>query len=92
MADVSKIKLPDDTTINIKDSRISGIDSTPTSGSNNVVTSGGVYTAIDLATQNLVSYPTFEIDDSMHLNMNSVDEDALSLFSLNSDGHLIMTV
>lgn len=46
MADVSKIKLPDNTEVNVKDSRISGVDSTPTSGSANVVTSGGVYTAM----------------------------------------------
>lgn len=47
MADVSKIKLPDNTEVNIKDSRIPGIDSTPTSGSTNPVTSGGVKTALD---------------------------------------------
>ena len=46
MADVSKIQLPDNTTLNIKDYRITGVDTTPTSGSSNVVTSGGVYTAI----------------------------------------------
>lgn len=46
MADVSKIKLPDNTEVNIKDSRISSIDSTPTSGSTNPVTSGGVYDSI----------------------------------------------
>lgn len=46
MADVSKIKLPDNTEVNIKDSRIPGIDSTPTSGSTNPVASGGVYAAV----------------------------------------------
>lgn len=46
MADISKIKLPDNTVVNIKDSRILGIDSTPTSGSTNLVTSGGVKTAL----------------------------------------------
>ena len=46
MADVSKIKLPNGTTLDIKDGRITGIDSTPTSSSGNVVTSGGVYTAL----------------------------------------------
>lgn len=46
MADVSKIQLPNGTVLNIKDGRITGIDSTPTSSSGNVVTSGGVYTAI----------------------------------------------
>lgn len=46
MSDVTKIKLPDNSELNIKDYRIPGVDSTPTSGSNNVVTSGGIYTAI----------------------------------------------
>ena len=42
---------------------------------------------------NFVTYPTFSIDDSnMHLNMSSPDSSSLSLFSLDSDGHLIMTV
>lgn len=47
MPDVSKIRLPDSTEVNIKDSRIAGVDTTPAAGSENVVTSGGVYTAID---------------------------------------------
>lgn len=51
MADVSKIKLPDNSVVNIKDARITGVDTTPTSGSTNVVTSGGVYTAIEDAAQ-----------------------------------------
>ena len=46
MADINKIKLPDNSIVNLKDYRISGVDSTPTSGSDNVVTSGGVYTAL----------------------------------------------
>ena len=42
---------------------------------------------------NFVTYPTFSIDDSnMHLKMSSPDSSSLSLFSLDSDGHLIMTV
>ena len=47
MSDVTKIKLPDNSELNIKDYRIPGVDSTPTSGSNNVVTSGGIYDAIN---------------------------------------------
>lgn len=46
MSDVTKIKLPDNSELNIKDYRIPGVDSTPTSGSNNVVTSGGIHTAM----------------------------------------------
>lgn len=47
MADVSKIKLPNNSEVNIKDYRIPGVDNTPTSGSDNIVTSGGIYTAIN---------------------------------------------
>lgn len=47
MSDVSKIKLPDESVLNIKDYRIPGIDTEPISGSDNVVTSGGVYEDID---------------------------------------------
>lgn len=43
MADISKIKLPNNSVVNIKDARIAGVDTTPTSGSTNVVSSGGVY-------------------------------------------------
>lgn len=46
MADISKIKLPDNTVVNIKDYRIPGVDTTPTSGSSNVITSGGIYQAL----------------------------------------------
>lgn len=45
MADVKKIKLPDNTIVNIKDYRIPGVDTVPTSGSGNVITSGGIYAA-----------------------------------------------
>ncbi len=50
MADVKKIRLPNNQEVNIKDYRIPGVDSTPTSGSDNVVTSGGIYTAIQSST------------------------------------------
>lgn len=46
MPDVSKIRLPDNSEVTIKDSRISGVDTTPTSGSGNIITSGGVKTAL----------------------------------------------
>ena len=45
MADVKKIRLPNNEEVNIKDYRIPGVDTTPTSGSDNVITSGGVYAA-----------------------------------------------
>ena len=46
MADVNKIQLPDNSVVNIKDYRIPGVDSTPTLGSDNVVTSDGIASAI----------------------------------------------
>lgn len=42
---IKKVKLPNNSVVDINDARISGIDTTPTSGSTNVVTSGGVYSA-----------------------------------------------
>lgn len=47
MADVNKIKLPDNSEYNIKDYRIPGIDTTPISGSENLITSGGVHKDIE---------------------------------------------
>lgn len=58
MADVQKIKLPDNSIVNIKDYRIPGVDNTPTSGSSNVITSGGVYSAIP----SIQALTTSEID------------------------------
>ena len=55
MGDISKVKLPDNQTYNIKDSRITGIDTTPTSGSGNVITSGAVYTGLSGKQNTLVS-------------------------------------
>lgn len=49
MAAINRIKLKNGTYLDLKDSRIPGIDSAPTSGSTNAVTSGGVYTAIQNA-------------------------------------------
>lgn len=49
MADINKIKLPSGSEYNLKDYRIPGVDTTPTSGSDNIVTSGGIYTALNNA-------------------------------------------
>lgn len=43
---ISKVKLPDNSSQDIHDARITGVDSAPTASSTNVVTSGGVATAI----------------------------------------------
>lgn len=43
---IKKVKLPNNTVVDINDARIPGVDNAPTSGSSNVVTSGGVATAL----------------------------------------------
>ena len=43
---ISKVKLPNNSVQDIHDSRISGVDTSPTSGSENVVTSGGIYNSL----------------------------------------------
>lgn len=43
---IKKVQLPNNTVVDINDPRISGVDSTPTSGSANVVTSGGIYSEV----------------------------------------------
>lgn len=62
MADVSKIKLPDQSIVNIKDYRIPGVDTTPTSGSSNLITSGGVYQDIE-DTSRVVSAALNDLND-----------------------------
>lgn len=56
MADISKIKLPNNSVVNIKDARITGVDTEPTSGSTNVVTSGGIHSAIQSAISSVYKY------------------------------------
>lgn len=55
MAVVSKIQLPDNSEVDIRDSRIPGVDTTPTSGSVNLITSGGVSAAIPTKTSDLTN-------------------------------------
>lgn len=50
---IDKVKLPDNSVEEVRDSRIPGIDSTPTSGSANLVTSGGVAQALSQAVSGL---------------------------------------
>lgn len=38
----------------------------------------------------MVTYPVFQIDDDMHLTVSSPDAEALSMFSINNNGHLEM--
>lgn len=66
MADVSKIRLPDNTELSIKDSRILGIDSTPTANSDNLVTSGGVKSYVDNHSVTVDSMTNAEIDTAVN--------------------------
>ena len=89
MSDVTKIKLPDNSEYNLKDYRIPGVDTTPTSGSDNVVTSGGVYEDIDNKTfvistaLNDLNDRLTEVENSTELLNDNVGDG--SQFVLNSD-------
>lgn len=50
---IDKVKFPDNSVEEVRDSRIPGIDSAPTSGSANLVTSGGVAVALTQAVTGL---------------------------------------
>lgn len=52
MSSISKVKLPDNTALDIHDVRITGVDTTPTSSSTNVITSGAVYSSLPTALTN----------------------------------------
>ncbi len=69
MADVKKIRLPNGTDLTIKDSRITGVDNAPTSGSGNVVTSGGVYSALS------AKQKTITVSSSEPTSSDGVDGD-----------------
>ena len=80
MADISKIKLPDNSVVNIKDARITGVDTTPTSGSTNVITSGGVYDSIQSAVGNGVVIYDVEPDTSTAGNWTGTSSEIESLY------------
>ena len=51
-----------------------------------------VYSFTDAMLQYCVVFPVFSVDNSMHLIISSPTESALSLFSVDPSGHLIMTI
>lgn len=51
-----------------------------------------VYSFTDALLQYCVVFPVFSVDSDMHLTISSPTESALSLFSVDSSGHLIMTI
>ena len=72
MAEVKKIRLPDNTVVDINDSRVSGVDSHPVSGSGNVITSGGVKEAISSLNGGNLVY-TGEDGDATIINGDSIN-------------------
>ena len=64
---IQKIKLPNNSTEDIHDSRISGVTSSVTEGSTSVVTSGGVYTAINAKTDTKNTAGATNSDSKLHL-------------------------
>ena len=50
---IKKVRIKNGTPIDVHDARINGIDSTPTLGSNNLVTSGGVRTSLNGITEKI---------------------------------------
>jgi hypothetical protein len=81
MADVNKIKLPDNSEYNIKDYRIPGIDTTPISGSENLITSGGVHKDIEDASLvvstalNDLNIRVSEIEGTSSVSQSDYDDD-----------------
>lgn len=61
---IRKVQTPDGVIHPIHDERIPAVDTTPTSGSTNVVTSGGVYDSIQSAVGNAVTIYDVEDDGS----------------------------
>lgn len=64
---IQKIKLPNNSTEDIHDSRISGVTSSVTEGSTSVVTSGGVYTAINAKTDTKNTAGATNSDSKLYL-------------------------
>ena len=69
---ISKVKLPDNTVQDIKDSRITGIDTTPTAGSTNVITSGGVHDSLRVDKIAPITSHTYENVVATSSNVNTL--------------------
>lgn len=71
---VNKVKLPNNTTLDINDARVTGIDSTPTASSTNLISSGGMYTT-------LASYPKYVLcaDEAAYNAIQNKDSGTLYL-------------
>lgn len=77
MSSINKIKLPNNTVLDIHDNRISGIDSVPTSNSQNLITSDAVYKATSpIATANYkTSFLSSSTNGNHHMLMSVTPTD-----------------
>ena len=71
---IKKLKLPDNSTQDIHDARVTGIDSSPTSSSTNLISSGGMYTTLS-------SYPKYVLcaDEAAYEAIQNKDSGTLYL-------------
>ena len=95
MGKITKIQLPSGTSYDINDARIPGVDTSPTSGSSNVVESGGVYTGLSgkadkSATVSTVTYDT--TNKKITKTINGTTTDVVTASTLVTDGGGIKNV
>lgn len=71
---IKKLKLPDNSTEDIHDARVTGIDSTPIASSTNLISSGGMHTT-------LTSYPKYVLcaDEAAYNAIQNKDSGTLYL-------------
>lgn len=79
---IKKIKIGSGTAIDIQDSRITGVDSTPTSGSGNVITSGGVYNALQNVTPSGVELTANKVTSLSSSSTDTQYPSAKAVYSL----------
>lgn len=101
---IKKVKLPNNTVVDINDSRISGVDSTPTSGSTNVVTSSGVYAALQNILSQIVNFEdvstnqdgtlliTLSNGDTITVDLNHTHEGMLPDVTSTDNGKIMKVV
>lgn len=95
---IKKVKLPNNTVVDINDARIPGVDNAPTSGSSNLVSSGGVYSALSGKQATLVSGTNIKTVNNNSLlgsgNITIEAEDGVGFEDVSSqqDGTVVITL
>lgn len=95
---IKKVKLPNNTVVDINDARIPGIDNTPISGSSNPVSSDGVYSALSWKQATLVSGTNIKTVNNNSLlgsgNITIEAEDGVGFEDVSSqqDGTVVITL